>query len=119
MTGIAIKDIEGALVDKKTKFDFKRYFYGIIDAMFNDLKTLSTGNLSHRKPSIMTDLVHLKGNLFLLEKEITQQGEVRIGLDRDKLINILTKYIGWDEIGITKLADAIIDAQKDLFEVVK
>ena len=94
MTGIPIRDIEGALVDRISS---------------------STGGLDY-----------VNGHNFA----ITQQGSVKITLNRGKLANIISNYMKtprttekiiaefYTNCGL-ELADAIIANLKDLLEVVK
>lgn len=108
MPGIAINEIVGAMVEKKQE-NFAR----------------STSSRDHEGNVELSNKINVKCEHSCgYNQGRDAQGQVRLILDREKLIDFLSKQKGWKRMhvlpeGAEMLADAIIAKLKSLITVVK
>lgn len=113
MQGIAINEIEGA-----HNWDEDRIYQFMVDY----LPELCPRNNETGKDLQMGIQAIRRGKEII--KALDAQGQVRLTLDRDKLIDFLSKQTGWKRMhvlpeGAEMLADALIANLKGLITVVK
>lgn len=55
-----------------TDEEIKTHILEVIDDIFREVKTMTTGNLSHRQPSLLYDINALKNNVCVFINQNTK-----------------------------------------------
>ena len=58
-----------------TEQDVKVYILNVIDNVYRDVKTMTTGNLAHRQACLLHDINAIKTNIFILIRDNTKLSE--------------------------------------------
>ena len=55
-----------------TEQEVSQYIYNMIDEIYRDTKGMTTGNVSHRLPCLLHDILALRNNITLLINQNTK-----------------------------------------------